>query len=115
MKRLCIAFAAAVAVGCAVAETVYWTKTNAASGTDDDAQWGIPENWIDESGAPLSVAPTNGTHDIKIPALPSNHDGSRREINTGALSGADSNVYIKYPAVNPSIVSIGASNNVYDT
>ena len=115
MKRLCIAFAAAVAVGCAVAETVYWTKINAASGTDDDAQWGIPGNWTDESGAPLSVAPTNGTHDIKIPALPSNHDGSRREINTGALSGNDGNVYITYPAVNPSIVSIGASNDVYDT
>ncbi|MBO7206385.1 MAG: hypothetical protein J6W10_02095, partial [Kiritimatiellae bacterium] len=68
VKRSFVALVAALSFGGAVAETVYWTKTNAASGTDDDAQWGIPENWLDESGAPLSVAPTNGTHDIKIPA-----------------------------------------------
>lgn len=98
------------------ADVAIWTNTEwtTSGGTTGTAgMWGVPGNWIDENGTPLEVAPTNGTHDIRLPARET--DGSVYKIYTGRLSGGDANVYLEYPAVNPSILSIGPTGGVWDT
>ena len=111
--------AGAIAVGLAFplyADVAIWTNTerSISGGTTGIAgMWGVPGNWIDESGAPLEVAPTNGTHDIRLPAL--EPDGDTYTIYTGRLSGGDANTRLEYPAVNPSIQSIGPTGGVWDT
>ena len=73
----------------------------------------MPENWIDSDGNALEVAPTNGTHDIRLPAIDA--DGSRRTIYTGSLTGNEGSAHLEPPAVNPSILSIGPTGGVWDT
>lgn len=97
------------------ADVAIWTN-EVASQTGilgRDGHWGVPANWVDVNGNALEVAPTNGTHDVKFPGLA--NDGRRRSVFTGVLSGADADTYLEYPAVNPSILSIGPTGGVWDT
>ena len=85
VRKICVVLLAAVGIGgMAKADVAIWT--NLTTGTQ---QWGIPENWTDAEGNVLTVAPTNGTHDIRLPAIDA--DGSRRTIYTGSLTGTDGN------------------------
>lgn len=117
MKALsCLAAAVAAFAGMSLnADVAIWTNM-VASRTGiwgKDGHWGVPANWVDADGNALEVAPTNGTHDVMFPALDS--DGRRASIFTGVLSGGDSKTYLEYPAVNPSILSIGPTGGVWDT
>ncbi len=106
--------AACVALCCFAGALPTSAEENVAIWKDaKSGDWGVPGNWVDASGAPLEVAPTNGTHDIRLPAA--EPDGATYTINTGALSGLGSNTYLEYPAVNPSILSIGPTGGVWDT
>lgn len=117
MKALsCLAAAAATFAGMSLnADVAIWTNEVASqSGIwKMDGYWGVPANWVDGGGNALEVAPTNGTHDVKFPALV--NDGRRRSVFTGMLSGGSENTYLEYPAVNPSILSIGPTGGVWDT
>ncbi len=111
LARICAgayAVLGAAALLQARADIAIWTNV-----TTSATQWGIPGNWTDADGNIPEVAPTNGMHDIKVPALYT--DGRRRTIYTGSLSGTDYNTYLDYPAVNPSILSIGPTGGVWDT
>lgn len=115
MKALSCLAAAAFGGMSLNADVAIWTN-EVASQTGvlgRDGHWGVPANWVDENGNALEVAPTNGTHDVKFPALA--YDGRRRSVFTGVLSGGDSNTYLEYPAVSPSILSIGPTGGVWDT
>ncbi len=109
VRKICVVLLAVVGIGgMAMADVAIWTNLTAGA-----QQWGIPENWTDAEGNVLTVAPTNGTHDIKLPAIAT--DGSRRSIITGSLTGSNANTYLEPPAVNPSILSIGPTGGVWDT
>ena len=118
-KLLCIvAFVAGLALPLR-ADVAIWTNmvkstyAGTSETTNPNAMWGAPGNWTDANGVALEVAPTNGTHDIRLPAITA--DGSTFTIYTGCLSGGDSKTYLEYPAVNPSILSIGPTGGVWDT
>lgn len=118
-KLLCVV---ALVAGLALplrADVAIWTNmvksayAGIAETTNPNAMWGAPGNWTDANGVALEVAPTNGTHDIRLPAITA--DGSTFTIYTGCLSGSNADTYLGYPAVNPSILSIGPTGGVWDT
>jgi len=86
---------------------VNWVNTTSIAA--DDLEWGIPANWSDSGGEPLTVAPTNAVDEfeVKLPDL-----GDARSslismtISTGKSKSSGNTHIMEYPAVNPSIYSV---------
>ena len=120
MKSMVAKFSSAMFAACVLsvagyAETAYWNNDSSAT-----AQWGVPENWTNNTGAALTVAPTNG-EDVVIsglPDLPLTPSSTGRyvvdfpvqTIDTGALQGSDSHSVLAENSVNPTIGALSGSN-----
>ena len=93
-------------------QTVVLWNVPAVNGS---TSWGVPENWTDVDGKPLTVAPTNAADRfaVRLPA-PLSSTGkdtfSTRVLDTGGLAGSDSKSSLAAGSVNPSIYSIGADD-----
>ena len=102
---------------------VTWGNINAKEEeltSSESTAWGVATNWLDAGGEALALAPTNAADQFAVTLTPFSYSyyvndanqnvvtnqGYRKLITTGTWSGADANVYLQHPAVDPSIASI---------